>query len=43
MWPVRILHIFPYYLKNDTIFEKKKLIENKMRCDFLYNFCLQHF
>jgi len=29
LWPVRLFHIFPYYLINGTIFFKKK-IERKM-------------
>jgi len=31
-----------HYLINVTIFEKKKVIEQKMCFDFLYKFCLQH-
>jgi hypothetical protein len=35
---------FPHYLLNSTIFEKKKKVtENKMCFDFLYNACLKHF
>ena len=36
-----LYHIFPHYLKNDTIFGKKT--EHKTCCDFLYNFCLKYF
>jgi hypothetical protein len=31
MWPVRLYHIFPYYLINGTIFGKKRVIGHKMR------------
>ena len=30
MWPVRLYNIFPHYLINGTISEKKKVIEHKM-------------
>jgi hypothetical protein len=31
LWTVRLYHIFPHYLINGTIFEKKKeVIEHKM-------------
>jgi hypothetical protein len=30
LWPVWIYHIFPHYLINGTIFEKKKVFEYKM-------------
>jgi hypothetical protein len=33
--------IFPYYLIIGTNFELKKIIENKMSFDFLYNFLLR--
>ena len=37
-------NIFPHYLTNGTIFERKKsyLIQN-VCFDFLYKFCLEHF
>ena len=41
-----VYNIFPHYLINGTIFEKKKkekVTENKMCFDFLYSFCLTHF
>ena len=41
-WPVRLYHIFPYYLMKGTILEKK-VIEYKMCFDFLYSFWLKHF
>jgi len=34
--------IFPHYLINDEIFEKK-VVEYKMCVQFLYSFCLKHF
>jgi len=38
LWPVRLYNIFPHYLIERTIFEKKKVIEHKMCFDFLWNF-----
>jgi hypothetical protein len=35
MWPVRLYHVFPHYLINNTIFGKKKVIEQKAR--FLFS------
>jgi len=35
MWPVWLYYIFPHYLKNGTIFEKK-IAENKMRVLIFY-------
>jgi hypothetical protein len=40
--PAPLYSIFPHYLINGTILEKK-VIEHKMCFDFLYNFCLKHF
>jgi len=42
LWLVRLYHIFPHYLINGTIFEKKKLWNAKYMF-YLYNFCLKHF
>jgi len=42
LWPVRLYIIFPHYLINGTIFEKK-IIERKMRFDFVYNFLCETF
>jgi hypothetical protein len=33
-----IYHIFPYYLANGTIFEKKSFLTQNVCVDFLYNF-----
>jgi hypothetical protein len=30
LWPVRLYNVFPLFLINVTIFEKKKVIENEM-------------
>jgi hypothetical protein len=38
LWPVRLYHIFPHYLINGSISEKKKVLEHKMCFDLLYNF-----
>ena len=44
MWSVRLYRMFPHYLTNSEIFEKKKASLNKKVCfDFLYDFCLKHF
>jgi len=41
-WLLQLYYIFPHYLINDTIFEKK-ITEHKNVCfDLPYNFCLQH-
>jgi hypothetical protein len=43
-WPLRICLVFPRYLINGTIFErKKKLAEYKIYFDFIYKFCLKYF
>jgi len=42
LWSAPLYNIFPLYLTNDTILEKK-VTENKMCLDFLYNFCLKYF
>jgi hypothetical protein len=44
LWPVRLLHVFPHYLINGTIFGKGEggVIEHKTCSDILYNFCLKH-
>jgi hypothetical protein len=39
--PAPLYHIFPHYLVNGTIFEKKKVIEHKTCFDFLCNFYLK--
>jgi hypothetical protein len=36
--PVRLYHIFTYYLTNGKIFRKKNVTEHKMCFDFLYLF-----
>jgi len=36
-------YIFPHYLINSMIFNKKKLLNIKLCFDLLYNFCLKHF
>jgi len=42
LWPVWLYHIFPQYLLNGTIFEKKIYICAQIVCfDFLYKFCLK--
>ena len=45
LWPVRFYNIFPRYLINGTIFEKKKKLLNikYVLCFLFYNFCLQLF
>ena len=43
LWPAPLYNIFPHYLINGTIFEKKKCTEQKKCFDFLYKFCLKHF
>jgi hypothetical protein len=42
LWHVWVYHIFPHYLINGNIFEKKST-EHKMCYDFLYNVCPKHF
>jgi len=42
IWPAPLYHIFPYYLINGTILEKK-VNEHKIYFDYLYKFCLKHF
>ena len=44
VWPARIHYIFPPYLKNGTIFEKKKesYWRENVCFDFLYKFCSKH-
>jgi hypothetical protein len=38
LWPVWLCHIFPRYLINGTIFEKKKKLLNINACfNYLYN------
>ena len=37
-----INHIFPHYLINGTIFEKKNFTEHKMCFDFLWKYFLKH-
>jgi len=41
-WPAPFYKIFPRFLINGTIYEKR-VIEHKMGYDFLHNFCLKHF
>ena len=44
LWPSRNYNIFPHYLINGLIFEKKKSYWTQYVCfEFLYNFCLKHF
>ena len=45
LWPVRLYIIFPNYLINGTIFEKKKITEHGMcvLIFFFHNFCQEHF
>jgi hypothetical protein len=43
VWPTVIHNIFPHYLTNGTIFEKKKSYWTQNVCfEFLYNFCPKH-
>ena len=37
------LIILSYYLINETIFEKKEILNTKCVFSFLYSFCLKHF
>ena len=44
LWSVQLYNIFPHYLINGPIFEKKKSYWTQNVCfDFLYNFCLKTF
>jgi hypothetical protein len=43
LWPGPLYNIFPQFLINGTIFGKKSYWTQKVRFDFLYNFCLEHF
>jgi hypothetical protein len=38
---VWLYYIFPHYVINGTILEKKKLLSLKVCFDFLYKFCLK--
>ena len=40
---VCLVHIFPHYRTNCTIFEKKKVTACNVCFDFLYKFCPKHF
>ena len=44
LWPLRFCIIYPHYLINGTIFEKKKkkITEHKLCFDFLYYVCQKH-
>jgi len=42
MWPSALYKLFPNYLINGKIFEKKLLNQN-VCSDFLYKICLKHF
>jgi len=39
LWSVHLYYIFPHYLINGMIFEKKVLLILKVCFDFPYNFC----
>ena len=41
LWPVRLYNIFPHYLINGAILEKKNYLTHNVCFDFLYNFCLK--
>jgi hypothetical protein len=43
LWPVRLYNIFPHYLINDTIFNKKKKQQNLLNVKCLFWFSLQLF
>jgi len=43
LWPTTLYNIFPNFLINGTIFEKKKVTDHEMCFHFPYNFCLKHF
>jgi len=43
LWPVPLHSIFPLYLINGTIFEKKKYWSQNVCFDLLYNFCPKRF
>ena len=43
LWPARLYGIFPHYLINGTIFEKKVTGHKMMSFDFLYNFLSETF
>jgi len=36
LWPVQLCHIFPHFLINCTIFEKKNLLNTKFACFFAF-------
>jgi hypothetical protein len=42
LWPVRLYSIFPYYLINDRIFEKKRLLSIKL-CSFFATLLSENF
>ena len=42
LWPVQLYYIFPHYLIDGTISEKK-LLKTELCFDFVYNFRLKHF
>ena len=42
-WPARLYHILLYYLKSGKYWRRKKIIERKMCCSFMYELCLKHF
>ena len=42
-WPATLYSIFPHFLINSTISEKKSYRTQNVCFDFLYNFCLKHF
>jgi len=41
LWPAQLYSIFPHYVVNGTIFEKKKLLNIKCAFWFFCNFCLK--
>jgi len=44
LWPVSLYHVFPHYLINGTILEKKNVFEHKnVSFEFVYKVCLKHF
>ena len=42
-WPVRLHSIFPHYVTNSTIFEKKSYWISNVCFHFLYNVCVKQF